>query len=54
MNIIDLYTFKQLINIRDGMHEIIMSNADYPRQLDIIYKELDKLITDITENELEN
>lgn len=54
MNIIDLYTFEQLINIRDDMHDIIMTSVDYPRQLDIVYKKLDKLIMDITEKELEH
>ena len=54
MSIIDLHTFKQLINIKNGMYEIIITNSDYQHRLDIIYKELDNLIMDITECELEN
>ena len=34
MDIIDLLIFEQLINIKNGMHEIIITNSDYQHRLD--------------------
>lgn len=50
----DLETFKQLVNIRDGMYEIVIDNSFYRLRFSGIYEELDRLIMDITEEELES
>lgn len=52
MNTFDLETFKQLVNIKNGMNEIIIEDVYYHQRLNRIYKDLDKLIMDIVMGEL--
>lgn len=52
MNTIDLETFKQLVNIKNGIDEIVIEDVYYQYRLDRIYRDLDKLIMDIVMGEL--
>jgi hypothetical protein len=51
MNTIDLDTFKQLVELKDGLGELEIEDVYYMNRLYCIYKELDELIMDIVKDE---
>jgi hypothetical protein len=53
MNIVDLETFKQLVELKAGLGELEIEDRHYVYRLQCIYEDLDKLIMDIVKDESE-
>jgi hypothetical protein len=51
MNIVDLETFKQLVELKAGLGELEIEDNHYMNRLYCIYKELNELIMDIVKDE---